>query len=75
MSVRNRFGFITALCFLYFQIQQMMLENENLPDTEHLEQHEFNLDPEEQKRLEAVVDEEVSRVMHTQSPEALNISL
>ncbi|XP_055358538.1 cilia- and flagella-associated protein 43 isoform X2 [Betta splendens] len=43
-------------------IQQMMLENEDLPDVERLEQHEFNLDTEEQKRLDAEVDEEVSRV-------------
>lgn len=43
----------------------MMHENENLPDIERLEQHAFNLDVEEQKRLEAIVEKEVSRVMHT----------
>lgn len=44
----------------------MMRENENLPDIERLEQHEFNLDVEEQRRLEAMVDKEVTRVMHAQ---------
>lgn len=43
----------------------MMRENENLPDIERLEQQEFNLDVEEQKRLEAMVEQEVTRVMHT----------
>ncbi|XP_026164299.1 cilia- and flagella-associated protein 43 isoform X5 [Mastacembelus armatus] len=43
-------------------IQEMMHENENLPDIEHLEQHEFNLDIEEQKRLEAMVGQEVTKV-------------
>ncbi|XP_018552334.1 LOW QUALITY PROTEIN: cilia- and flagella-associated protein 43 [Lates calcarifer] len=43
-------------------IQEMMRENENLPDIERLEQQEFNLDVEEQKRLEAMVEQEVTRV-------------
>ncbi|XP_076599514.1 cilia- and flagella-associated protein 43 [Chaetodon auriga] len=43
-------------------IQEMMRENDSLPDIEHLEQQEFNLDVEEQRRLEAMVEEEVTRV-------------
>ncbi|XP_068423978.1 cilia- and flagella-associated protein 43 [Clinocottus analis] len=43
-------------------IQEMMRENENLPDIECLEQQEFNLDVHEQKRLEAMVEQEVTRV-------------
>ncbi|XP_054455755.1 cilia- and flagella-associated protein 43 [Anoplopoma fimbria] len=43
-------------------IQEMMRENENLPDIERLEQQEFNLDVEEQRRLEAMMEQEVTRV-------------
>ncbi|KAM3606934.1 uncharacterized protein V6R79_025898 [Siganus canaliculatus] len=43
-------------------IQEMMRENENLPDIERLEHQEFNLNVEEQKNLEAMVDQEVTRV-------------
>ncbi|XP_023282389.1 cilia- and flagella-associated protein 43 [Seriola lalandi dorsalis] len=43
-------------------IQGMMRENVNLPDIERLKQHEFNLDLEEKKRLEAMVEQEVTRV-------------
>nr|XP_046257140.1 cilia- and flagella-associated protein 43 isoform X2 [Scatophagus argus] len=43
-------------------VQNMMRENESLPDIERLEQDEFNLDVEEQRRLEAMVEEEVIRV-------------
>lgn len=64
----------TTLCFLYCQIQEMMRENENLPEIERLEQHEFNLDVEEQKRLEDMVEKEVTRVMHAQQQhEAKNL--
>lgn len=42
-----------------------MRENENLPDIERLEQQEFNLDVEEQRRLEDMVEQEVTRVLHT----------
>lgn len=59
----------TEPCFLYCQIQEMMRENENLPDIEHLEQQEFNLDVEEQKRLEAMVEQEVTRVIRTHKHE------
>lgn len=45
----------------------MMRENEILPDIERLEQREFNLDVEEQGRLEAMVEQEVVRVSHTQT--------
>ncbi|XP_039994475.1 cilia- and flagella-associated protein 43 [Xiphias gladius] len=43
-------------------IQEMMRENANLPDIERLEQQEFNLDFEQQRRLEAMVEQEVTRV-------------
>ncbi|XP_034008505.1 cilia- and flagella-associated protein 43 isoform X1 [Trematomus bernacchii] len=43
-------------------IQEMMRENENLPDLERLPQKEFNLFTEEQKRLGAMVEQEVKRV-------------
>ncbi|KAF7668376.1 hypothetical protein LDENG_00016910 [Lucifuga dentata] len=47
---------------LHDTIQEMMRENENLPESERLEQHEFNLDVEEQRRLEAMVEQEVAKV-------------
>lgn len=55
------------MCFLFCKIQEMMRENEILPDIERLEQREFNLDVEEQGRLEAMVEQEVVRVSHTQT--------
>lgn len=39
-----------------------MCENENLPEIERLKDEEFNLDVEEQRRLEAMVEQEVARV-------------
>ncbi|KFP98074.1 WD repeat-containing protein 96, partial [Haliaeetus albicilla] len=42
-------------------IQKMMLENEQVPDIEKLEQHEFNLDIEEQERAQAEAEQEVAR--------------
>lgn len=42
-----------------------MRENENLLDIERLTEEEFNLDVEEQRRLEAMVEQEVSRVRRT----------
>ncbi|XP_042358212.1 cilia- and flagella-associated protein 43 [Plectropomus leopardus] len=47
---------------LHDTIQEMMHKNENIPDIERLEQQEFNLDDEEQRRLEAMVEQEVARV-------------
>lgn len=44
------------------QIQQMMHENEQVPDIEKLELREFNLDLEDQKRVEAEAEEDVARV-------------
>ncbi|XP_077865529.1 LOW QUALITY PROTEIN: cilia- and flagella-associated protein 43-like [Saccoglossus kowalevskii] len=43
-------------------IQSMMKENEVLPDTEQLAHHEFNLDVEEQQRLQAEGDAEVEQI-------------
>ncbi|XP_037639094.1 cilia- and flagella-associated protein 43 isoform X1 [Sebastes umbrosus] len=44
------------------QIQQMIRENENVPDDERLELWEFNLDVEDQRRLDAMVEQEVTLV-------------
>lgn len=44
------------------KIQSMMRENESLPDTEKLDQQEFNMDLEEQERLQAESQREVARV-------------
>ncbi|NXD09770.1 CFA43 protein, partial [Nothocercus nigrocapillus] len=43
-------------------IQKMMHENEQMPDTEKLEQQEFNLDIEEQERVQAEAEQEVARL-------------
>ncbi|KAM9188437.1 cilia- and flagella-associated protein 43 [Mergus octosetaceus] len=43
-------------------IQKMLHENEQVPDIEKLEQQEFNLDTEEQKRVQAEAEQEVARV-------------
>ncbi|KAM3862960.1 cilia- and flagella-associated protein 43-like [Diretmus argenteus] len=43
-------------------MHEMMRENENLPENERLELREFNLDVEEQRRLEARGAQEVARV-------------
>lgn len=51
----------------------MMHENEDLAVIERLEQREFNLDVEEQGRLEAMVDKEVIEVMHAQKHNATNL--
>ncbi|KFQ92239.1 WD repeat-containing protein 96, partial [Nipponia nippon] len=44
------------------QIQKMMHENEQVPDIEKLDQQEFNLDIEEQVRVQAEAEQEVARV-------------
>ncbi|XP_063303391.1 cilia- and flagella-associated protein 43 [Pelobates fuscus] len=44
------------------RIQEMMRENDSLPDIEKLDQQEFNLDTEEQERLLAESEQEVERV-------------
>ncbi|XP_030012526.1 cilia- and flagella-associated protein 43 [Sphaeramia orbicularis] len=51
-----------SLKALHDIVQDMMQENENLPTIQRLEQHEFNLDVDEQRRLEALVHEEATRV-------------
>ncbi|XP_074855314.1 cilia- and flagella-associated protein 43 [Carettochelys insculpta] len=43
-------------------IQKMMYENEQAPDIERLDQQEFNLDIEEQERLQMESDQEVARI-------------
>ena len=40
----------------------MLKQNEDLPDIEKLGRHEFDLDIEEQNRLQAEADAEVNRV-------------
>ncbi|XP_027753820.1 cilia- and flagella-associated protein 43 isoform X2 [Empidonax traillii] len=42
-------------------IQKMMHENEQVPDIEKLEHQEFNLDMEEQEKLQAEAEQEVAR--------------
>ena len=54
----------TSLCFLRRQIQEMRCENETLPDIERLKEEEFCLNIEERNRQEAMVEQEVMRVMH-----------
>uniref|UniRef100_A0A8B9BQ22 Cilia- and flagella-associated protein 43 n=1 Tax=Anser brachyrhynchus TaxID=132585 RepID=A0A8B9BQ22_9AVES len=50
-------------CFLIKnKIQKMLHENEQVPDIEKLEQQEFNLDTEEQERVQAEAEQEVARV-------------
>ncbi|AWP13878.1 putative cilia- and flagella-associated protein 43, partial [Scophthalmus maximus] len=43
-------------------IQEMLLENENVPAMERLAQHELNLDVEGQKGLDAMVEQDATRV-------------
>ncbi|XP_061545392.1 cilia- and flagella-associated protein 43 isoform X1 [Phycodurus eques] len=43
-------------------IQEMILENESVPEIERLELKEFNVDDDRQKMHDAMVEEEVSRV-------------
>ncbi|KYO40613.1 cilia- and flagella-associated protein 43 isoform A [Alligator mississippiensis] len=43
-------------------IQEMMHENEQVPEIEKLDQQEFNLDAEEQERLQLESEQEVARV-------------
>ncbi|XP_070696760.1 cilia- and flagella-associated protein 43 [Pempheris klunzingeri] len=43
-------------------IQEMMHENEILPDTERLDQQEYNLDAEEQRRMQAMMEQDKTRV-------------
>lgn len=48
--------------FLHFQLHQMRLENETCKEIERLKDSEFTLDPEEQKKQEALIEQEVNRV-------------
>lgn len=48
-----------------FQIKAMMEENESLTDMEKLKQQEFNLDVQEQQRLQLEGEQEVTRVNTT----------
>lgn len=57
----NYFLFL-ILIFKYKQIQKMIRENEQAPDIEKLELHEFILDVEEHERRQAEADQEVARV-------------
>uniref|UniRef100_A0A8C7L493 Cilia- and flagella-associated protein 43 n=1 Tax=Oncorhynchus kisutch TaxID=8019 RepID=A0A8C7L493_ONCKI len=50
---------VSPMGLLLLFIQAMMRENETLPDMEKLEQQEFNLDVDEQKRLQAEGEQEV----------------
>lgn len=44
------------------QIQEMILENESVPEIERLELKEFNVDDERQRMHDTALDEDVSRV-------------
>ena len=50
------------LSYFNFQLQSMLKKNETLPDIEQLNRHEFDLDIEEQLKLQAEADQEVERV-------------
>jgi len=45
-----------------FQLQGLMEKNKTVPDIEKLQHHDFDLDVDEQHRLQATGDAEVSRV-------------
>lgn len=47
----------------------MINENESVPEIERLELREFNVNAEEQRKLDAMVEEEVMRVIQTQRNE------
>ena len=47
----------------------MMKENEDVPETERLERHEFDLDVEEQARLQSEAEAGVARVGQACPPE------
>jgi hypothetical protein len=52
----------------------MLKQNETLPDIEKLGRHEFDLDIEEQNRLQADADSEVQRVNSGKVSFCFNIS-
>ena len=54
------------------QIQLMMKHNEELPDIEKLSRHEFDLDIDEQTRLQAEGEAEVERVSGAQCSDGWN---
>ena len=54
------------------QIQLMMKHNEELPDIEKLSRHEFDLDIDEQTRLQAEGEAEVERVSWAQCSDGWN---
>ncbi|KFW76493.1 WD repeat-containing protein 96, partial [Manacus vitellinus] len=60
-SIHIQITFYSLCLFFKKQIQQMMHENEQVPDIEKLEHQEFNLDMEEQERLQAEAEQEVAR--------------
>ena len=47
---------------LWLQLQKMLKENEEVDQIEKLARHEFDLDIEEQRRLQANCESEVSQV-------------
>lgn len=53
----------------------MIRENENIQEVERLELNEFNLDVEEQMRLDTAVQQNVSRVMQTQKITCIESSI
>lgn len=62
-SCRIQFLYFLHLpVFIVEQIQSMMKQNEELPDIEKLNRHEFDLDIDEQARLQAEGEAEVDQV-------------
>ena len=53
---------IVILCIIVLQIQNMMAQNLDLPEIEKLGRHEFDLDLEEQNRLQAEGEAEIRKV-------------
>lgn len=52
--------------FLHYQLHDMRLENETCPEIERLKDSEFTLDPEEQRKQESLMEQEVMQVTQIQ---------
>lgn len=59
-------SYSTKLLFLHYQLHDMRLENETCPEIERLKDSEFTLDPEEQRKQESLMEQEVIQVTQMQ---------
>lgn len=59
-------SYSTKLLFLHYQLHNMRLENETCPEIERLKDSEFTLDPEEQRKQESLMEQEVIQVTQMQ---------